>query len=320
MRARDASAHDNSSLGHPSGAGLAPGSRSALVPTGEQIDVQDREVCMENSTGQLAVVTGASSGIGFELAKLFAEHGYDLVIVAEDSRINSAAETLRSLGPIVESVQADLATREGVERLWQRVQRTGRPVDAIAINAGVGVGGPFVDNDLEDEINLINLNVTGAVHLAKHAVRQMSECGEGRILITSSIAAEMPAPFEAVYGASKAFLLSFAEALRNELKDTRITVTALQPGPTDTNFFARAGMLDTKVGADKKDDPADVARDGFEALMAGKDHVVAGSFKNKVQSTMAQVTPDKVTAEMHRKLSEPGSASEVRDRDRQANP
>ena len=216
----------------------------------------------KSSTGQLAVVTGASSGIGFELAKLFAERGYDLVIVAEESGIDSAAETLRSLGPIVESVQTDLATREGVEQLWQRVQALGRPVDAIAINAGVGVGGSFLDTDLEDEINLINLNVTGAVHLAKYVVRQMSERGEGRILITSSIAAEMPAPFEAVYGASKAFLLSFAEALRNELKDTRITVTALQPGPTDTNFFARAGMLDTKVGADEKDDPADVARDG----------------------------------------------------------
>jgi short-subunit dehydrogenase len=251
---------------------------------------------MENSSGQLALVTGASSGIGLELAKLFATHGYDLVIVAEDDGIDAAAETLRSLGPIVESVQADLATREGVEKLWQRVEATGRPIDAIAINAGVGVGGPFLSTDLEEEINLINLNVTGAVHLAKYVVKQMAERGEGRILITSSIAAEMPAPFEAVYGASKAFLLSFAEALRNELKDTKITVT------------------------DKKDDPADVARDGFEALMAGKDHVVAGAFKNKVQSTMAQVTPDKVTAEMHRKLSEPGSASKVKDSDREANP
>lgn len=275
---------------------------------------------MENSTAQLALVTGASSGIGLELAKLFASNGYDLIVVAEDDGIDAAAETLRSLGPMVESVQADLATRDGVEELWERVEAKGRPLDAIAINAGVGVGGPFLATDLEDEINLINLNITGAVHLAKYVVEQMADRGEGRILITSSIAAEMPAPFEAVYGASKAFLLSFAEALRNELKDTGVTVTALQPGPTDTNFFNRANMLDTKVGADKKDDPADVARDGFDALMAGKDHVVAGSFKNKVQSTMAQVTPDKVTAEMHRKLSEPGSASKVKDRDREANP
>ena len=274
---------------------------------------------MENSSGQLAVVTGASSGIGLELAKLFAQNGYDLVIVAEDEAIESAADQLRSVGPMVESVQADLATEDGVEELWERIEEMGRPVDAIAINAGVGVGGPFLETDLEEEINLINLNVTGAVHLAKHVVQHMAERGEGKILFTSSIAAEMPAPFEAVYGASKAFLLSFSEALRNELKDTNITVTALQPGPTDTNFFDRAGMQDTKVGADKKDDPADVARDGFEALMAGKDHVVAGSFKNKVQSTMAQVTPDKVTAEMHRKLSEPGSARKVK-KDPEANP
>jgi len=274
---------------------------------------------MENSSGQFAVVTGASSGIGLELAKLFAQNGYDLVIVAEDEGIESAADQLRSLGPMVESVQADLATEDGVEELWERIEEMGRPVDAIAINAGVGVGGPFLETDLEEEINLINLNVTGAVHLAKHVVQHMAERGEGKILFTSSIAAEMPAPFEAVYGASKAFLLSFSEALRNELKDTNITVTALQPGPTDTNFFDRACMQDTKVGADKKDDPADVARDGFEALMAGKDHVVAGSFKNKVQSTMAQVTPDKVTAEMHRKLSEPGSARKVK-KDPEANP
>ena len=274
---------------------------------------------MENSSGQFAVVTGASSGIGLELAKLFAQNGYDLVIVAEDEGIESAADQLRSLGPMVESVQADLATEDGVEELWERIEEMGRPVDAIAINAGVGVGGPFLETDLEEEINLINLNVTGAVHLAKHVVQHMAERGEGKILFTSSIAADMPAPFEAVYGASKAFLLSFSEALRNELKDTNITVTALQPGPTDTNFFDRAGMQDTKVGADKKDDPADVARDGFEALMAGKDHVVAGSFKNKVQSTMAQVTPDKVTAEMHRKLSEPGSARKVK-KDPEANP
>ena len=275
---------------------------------------------MENSTGQLAVVTGASSGIGLELAKLFATNGYDLVIVAEDEGIESAADQLRSIGPMVEPVQADLATQDGVEELWNRVQEMGRPVDAVAINAGVGVGGPFLETDLDEEINLINLNVTGAVHLAKHVVQQMSERGEGKILFTSSIAADMPAPFEAVYGASKAFLLSFSEALRNELKDTNITVTALQPGPTDTNFFDRAGMQDTKVGADKKDDPADVARDGFEAMMAGKDKVVAGSFKNVVQSKMAHVTPDTMTAEMHRKLSEPGSASKVKQGPEDANP
>jgi short-subunit dehydrogenase len=263
---------------------------------------------MEHATNSpLAVVTGASSGIGLELARVFAQHGYDLVIAAENDAIHDAARSLRATGAKVESVQADLATYEGVETLWGRVRATG-PVAAIAINAGVSVGGAFLENELDDEINLINLNVTGAVHLAKRVLRDMATRNEGRVLFTSSIAAEAPGPFEAVYAASKAFLLSFSEALRNELKDTNITVTALQPGPTDTDIFRRAGMEDTRVAAGKKSDPADVARAGFEALMAGKDHVVAGSMKDKVQSAAAQVSPETIKAEMARKQAEPGSA------------
>ena len=266
---------------------------------------------MENTWGQgaLAVVTGASSGIGLELAKEFARHQFDLVVAAEDEGIAAAAEGLRDLGVHVESVQVDLATYDGVEALVRRLRSLGKPVDAIAINAGIGVGGAFVDNDLRRELAVIQLNVVSTVHLAKRVLADMVARGEGRILFTSSIAAEMPAPFEAVYGASKAFVQSFAEAIRNELKDTNITVTALQPGATETNFFHRAGMEDTRVGASEKDDPAQVAREGFEALMKGKDHVVAGSFKNKVQSTLAQITPETMSAEAHRKLSEPGSAN-----------
>jgi uncharacterized protein len=263
----------------------------------------------QRSTRPLAVVTGASSGIGLELAREFAENGFDLLIAAENSEIQSAAESLRVHGGTVEPVQADLATREGVDHLYGQIKAGGRPVEAIAINAGIGVGGPFVDTDLEAELRLINLNVTSVVQLSKYVLRDMVSRGQGRVLYTSSIAAEMPAPYEAVYGASKAFELSFAEALRNELKDTGVTITALQPGPTDTNFFSRAGMQDTKVGAGKKDDPADVARQGFEALMAGKDHVVAGSIKNRLQSAAAQVTPETMKAAAHRKLSEPGSAN-----------
>jgi short-subunit dehydrogenase len=131
---------------------------------------------------------------------------------------------------------------------------------------------------------------------------------QGRVLITSSIAGTMPAPFEAVYGASKAFLKSFAEGIREELKDTGVTVTALMPGATETEFFHRAGMDDTKIGVSEKDDPADVAREGYEALMAGKDHVVAGSFKNKVQAAAGHVLPDPLVASQHRKMSQPGSA------------
>jgi uncharacterized protein len=266
-------------------------------------------VMAQSSTRQLAVVTGASSGIGLELARQFAEHDFDLLIVAEQAGIQEAAASLRSHGGTVEPVQADLATLEGVDHLYQQMKALGRPVDAIAINAGVGVGGPFIDTDLEAELRLINLNVVSVVRLSKYVLRDMISRGEGRVLYTSSIAADMPAPFEAVYGASKAFELSFAEALRNELKDTGVTITVLQPGATDTNFFRRAGMEDTKVGAGKKDDPAEVAKQGFEALMAGKDHIVAGSLKNKLQDAAAQVMPEPAKAAAHRKLSEPGSAN-----------
>jgi uncharacterized protein len=256
-----------------------------------------------------AVVTGASSGIGYELANQFAQHGFDLLIAAEDGGIVDAARTLQGQGASVQSVQVDIATTEGVEELYAKIGATGRPVDAIALNAGVGVGGDFVrKTDLQDELRLIALNVTSPVHLAKRVLKDMVGRGQGKVLFTSSIAAVMPAPFEAVYGASKAFLLSFAEALRNELKDTGVTVTALMPGPTETNFFHRAGMDDTKVGASKKDDPAEVARQGFEALMAGDDHVLAGSLKVKAQGMASEILPETVKAGMHRRLAEPGSA------------
>jgi len=264
---------------------------------------------MNASTRPLAVVTGASSGIGYELARQFGEHGYDLLVVSEREHISDAARALEELGVEVESVQADLATYEGVEQLYATMQKEGRSIDAIAINAGVGVGGDFArDTDLTDEFNLIQLNVVSPVHLTKRVVKDMLRQGSGRILFTSSIAGTMPAPFEAVYGASKAFLTSFAQALRNELKETPITITVLMPGATETEFFNRAGLDDTKIGASEKDDPAEVAKEGFEALMAGKDHVVAGSFKNKIQAAAGHVLPDPAVAQLHRKQSEPGSA------------
>jgi len=258
----------------------------------------------------LAVVTGASSGIGYELAKQFAQNGFNLLITANDAGINTAAQDLERLGAQVATMQADLATYEGVEKLYDAISSSGYPVDAIAINAGVGVGGDFArDTDLKDEINLINLNVVSAVHLSKRVVKDMVARGSGRILFTSSIAALMPGPFEAVYAASKAFIQSFSAALRNELKDTGVTVTALQPGPTDTNFFHRADMDDTRAGAGSKDDPADVAAEGFEALMDGKDHVIAGSLKTKAQGAATKLMPETARAAQHRKLSEPGSGN-----------
>jgi short-subunit dehydrogenase len=257
-----------------------------------------------------AVVTGASSGIGYELARQFIQNGFDVLIAAEDDGITEAAQRLTD-GASVEALKVDLATYEGVEKLYARLQALGRPVEAIAINAGVGVGGDFArQTKLEDELKLIQLNVTSAVHLAKRVVPDMVKRGSGRILFTSSVAAVMPAPFEAVYGASKAFLLSFSEALREELADAGITVTALMPGPTETNFFHRAGMDDTRVGQDDKDDPAQVARQGFEGMMAGKDKVIAGSFKSRLMARTAQVLPDPATARLHRHLSEPGSGKD----------
>jgi short-subunit dehydrogenase len=259
------------------------------------------------TTGKpLAVVTGASSGIGYELARVFAENGFDLVVCAEDGGIAEAGQAFAATGAAVETVRADLATADGVEQLWSRVQALGRPVDAIALNAGIGVNGSFAETDLASELRLVALNVGSTVHLAKRAVQHMVPRGKGRILITSSVVATMPAAFTAVYGASKAFDQSFAQALREELKDTGVTVTSLQPGATDTGFFERADMQDTKVGQAKKDDPAEVAKQGFEALMAGKDHVVAGSLKNRVQTTAAKVIPETVKAKLHRAQAEPG--------------
>jgi short-subunit dehydrogenase len=263
------------------------------------------------SSNEFAVVTGASSGIGFELAKQFAEHGYDLLVTAEDAAIDQAAADLRRDGQNqVISVRADLATYNGVEELYAAILQTGRPVDAIAINAGRGIGGDFVRmTELDDELNVIAVNVTSSVHLAKRVLPDMVARGDGRVLFTSSIASTMPGTYQAVYNASKSFVQSFAEALRAELNDTGVTVTSLMPGPTETNFFHRADMDDTKVGASKKDDPALVAKQGFEALMKGKQKIVAGSAKTKVQGAAAKVMPDKAKAQMHRKMAEPGSAS-----------
>jgi short-subunit dehydrogenase len=264
----------------------------------------------QHATRPLAVVTGASSGIGLELAKQFAEHGFDLIISAHQDSTAEVTQACAERGAQVTAVQADLASYEGVEALYTQIRAAGRPVEAIALNAGVGVGGEFArGTDLRDELSLIQLNVVSTVHLAKRVVRDMVARGEGRMLFTASIASLMPGPFEAVYAASKAFVHSFAEALRNELKDSGVTVTSLLPGPTDTNFFERADMEDTRAGAGKKDDPAQVAKQGFAALMKGDDKVVAGSFANKVQAAMTGVLPDKANAELHRKLSEPGSGN-----------
>jgi short-subunit dehydrogenase len=266
------------------------------------------------SNRPLAVVTGASSGIGYELAKQFAEHGYDLLIVGEHDRINHVAREMSNQYSVqIEPFQANLATYDGVEMLYGRIQSMGRPLDVAVLNAGVGVGGDFArDTQLEDEIQLINLNVISTVHLTKRVVKDMLAQGQGKILFTSSIAATMAGAYEAVYSASKAFVQSFAQGIRNELKDTNIVITSLMPGATETEFFHRAGMEDTRIGSSKKDDPALVAKQGYEALIAGKDHVVAGSFKNKVMAVAAKILPHKVSAQAHRLMSKPGTGKETK--------
>ncbi len=256
----------------------------------------------------LAVVTGASSGIGRALAEVFADEGFDLVLCARSDRLD---EVVAELGPhvAVQPVHADLSEPEGVDSLVEAVHRTHRPVDALAINAGVGGGGAFLDRPISDHLEVIALNNASAVHLAHRLLPDMVARGAGRVLFTSSIAATMPGPFQSTYNASKAFLQSFAQALRTELIDTGVTVTALMPGPTDTDFFERADLEDTSVGQGAKDDPVAVARDGFEAMMAGKDHVVAGSVKNRLQVAASTVLPERATAAMHARMSAPGSGS-----------
>lgn len=258
----------------------------------------------------LALVTGASSGIGLELAKQFVEHGYDLLINAENGSLDTAAAQLGSSGVSVQPIPANLRTAEGVEWLWEQVTATSRPLDVAVLNAGVGEGGPFLETDLSAELEIIDVNVRSTVQLAKRVLRMMAARDEGKVLVTSSIASTMPGSFQAVYNASKSFLQSFTEALQNELKDTGITIASLMPGPTETNFFHRAHMDDTKVGQMDKDDPAEVAKQGFEALMKGKERITASSMKTKAQEVVNKVLPDKVKAEVHRWMAEPGSGDE----------
>ena len=264
---------------------------------------------MSESPRPLALVTGASSGIGRELAKQFAEHGFDLIVAAEDVELDDAVEELRTLGGAVAPVSVDLTKRADVERLVAAYRGSGRSLDAAALNAGVGIGGPFAETDLDRELEIVELNCASTVHLAKRVVQDMVGRGEGRILFTSSIASQAPEPFQAVYAASKAFVQAFALGIREELKDSGVTVTALLPGPTDTEFFDRGDLTDTKLGAsDKKDDPALVARQGFEGLMKGEASVFAGSLKSKAMGKLSAVLPDAAAAKAHRPMTEPGSA------------
>jgi short-subunit dehydrogenase len=252
-----------------------------------------------------AIVTGASTGIGFELAKRCAKEGYDLLIAADEPEIEQAAASLRGSGARVDALQADLATTEGVGKLYAAVR--GRQVDALLANAGRGLGHGFLDQDFAQARRVVDTNVTGTIDLIYKVGNDMRRRNSGKILITGSIAGFTPGSFQAVYNGTKAFLNSFSFALREELMDTKITVTCLMPGATETEFFKRAEMMDTAVGTADKDDAADVANSGFDAMMKGEGDVVTG-LKNKVQSAAANVTPAGVLASQHRKMAEPGTA------------
>lgn len=260
-------------------------------------------------SNKLAVVTGASTGIGLELARLAAQEGYDLIVVADEPQIRGVSEEFGKYDVKVESVEADLSGIDGVDQLLSAT--AGRPIDVLIANAGVGTGGPFLEQDVSKWRHSIDTNVTGTVYLLQKVLRDMVARGEGRVLVTGSIAGYIPGAFNAIYNATKSFINYFTEALRNELKDVDgVTLTTLMPGATDTAFFARAGMLDTEVGQDDdKADPAKVAQDGWSAMMAGKGHIVSG-VSNKLQVAASGVVPQSVLAEMHRGMAEPGSAKD----------
>jgi short-subunit dehydrogenase len=258
------------------------------------------------TTPPLAVVTGASTGIGRALAKEFVDHGFDVVIAAEEPAIHQAAADLAMPGRRVVGVQVDLSTADGVETLYAKVAELGRTPEAVALNAGIGVSGRFDETGLEDDLRLVDLNVRSTVHLGKLLIRDLVAAGRGRVLVTSSIAAVAPGPYHSTYAASKAFVHSFAEGIREELKDTGVTVTSLMPGPTDTEFFRRADMGDTPLGqSDKKDDADEVAHDGYEALMSGKSSVVAGSAKNRIQAELGTHLPDALAAPLMARMTRP---------------
>lgn len=261
---------------------------------------------MATAARPLAIVTGASSGIGFELANLCAGAGFDLLIAADEPSIQDAAKLLEKSGTRVEAIQADLATTEGVNQLCAATQ--GRPVDALLANAGRGLGRAFLDQNFSDIMRVVDTNVTGTLYLIHKIGTEMRARGQGRILITGSIAGFMPGTYQAVYNGTKALLDSFSFALRAELKDSGVTVTCLMPGATETEFFERADLMDTNVGTAKKQPADEVAKVGFEAMMRGDGDVVAG-WANKLRAAIAHIMPSAALAEQHRKMAEPGSAS-----------
>lgn len=257
---------------------------------------------MTSTARPLAVVTGASTGIGFELAACCARDGFDLIIAADEPEIVSARKVLADEGVLVHAVEADLATKAGVARLVKEI--AGRPVDALLANAGRGLGHTFLEQNLTEAQRVVDTNISGTIALIHHVGNDMRRHGKGRILITGSVAGYIPGSYQAVYNGTKAFLNSFAIALRDELLESGVTVTCLMPGATETEFFRRADLLDTATGRATKDDARKVAKAGFEAMKKGESDIVYG-FKNKLQTAAANVLPAEVLAKQYRKQMKP---------------
>jgi short-subunit dehydrogenase len=256
--------------------------------------------------GMFSIVTGASTGIGFELAKNCARDGMDILVVADEPEIEQAAETLRGLGAgQVDALQADLSNEAGVDKVIAAIK--GRTIEHLIANAGRGLGDSFLNQDWAAAKFVVDTNITGTIYLIHELARRMVDARTGRILITGSIAGFMPGSYQAVYNGTKAFLDSFSYALREEIKDSGVTVTCLMPGATDTDFFERADMLDTKIGQEKKMDPAEVAKQGYDAMLSGEGQVITG-WKNKMQVAMAHVMPAEQLAKQHTKEAAPGTA------------
>lgn len=260
---------------------------------------------------KFAIITGASSGIGLELARIASREGYDLLVVADRMAIEDLPAALGAEAGTVEAIYADLSTFEGVDEVLAAA--AGRPIDLLCANAGHGLGREFLGQEPQEWRHVVDTNVTGTLYLLQAVLKDMSRRNAGKVLVTGSIAGYLPGSFQAVYNASKAFIDNFTDALRDELKEKDgIVITTLMPGPTETEFFERADMMDTDVGTQDKDDPAKVAKDGWEALMKGEAHIVSG-WKNKIQKTIANVTPASTLAGMHRKMAQPGTAEPQND-------
>lgn len=261
---------------------------------------------VQSRSGKFSIITGASTGIGLELAKCCAKDGMDLLVVADEPQIEQAAEQLRALGAgNVQAIQADLSSEAGVDKVIAAA--SDRSIEHLIANAGRGLGDSFLNQNWADARFVVDTNIIGTIYLIHELGRRMVDAGQGRILITGSIAGFMPGSYQAVYNGTKAFLDSFSYALREEIKDSGVTVTCLMPGATETEFFERADMMDTKVGTEKKMDPAEVARQGYDAMLAGEGQVITG-WKNKMQAAMSHVLPADQLAKQHSKMAEPGTA------------